>query len=144
MVFSTPHTNDAPRTITRLRDMGVEPYLITATVEVSPSEGETLLANNTSSTSVTVLCATPTSTKTPTPTVTKTPSPSPTPTPPNARITPTGTTCAQFRDGTASDLNAIGYNLRDSGAIGNVFPGVGFYFVSASAGSLTPGNHVAG
>jgi len=29
MVFSTLHTNDAPSTITRLRDMGVEPYLIT-------------------------------------------------------------------------------------------------------------------
>jgi type IV pilus assembly protein PilB len=33
MVFSTLHTNDAPGSITRLRDMGVEPYLITATVE---------------------------------------------------------------------------------------------------------------
>jgi type IV pilus assembly protein PilB len=33
IVFSTLHTNDAPTSITRLRDMGVEPYLITATVE---------------------------------------------------------------------------------------------------------------
>src|SRR5258705_1101818 len=33
MVFSTLHTNDAPGSITRLRDMGVEPFLITATVE---------------------------------------------------------------------------------------------------------------
>jgi type IV pilus assembly protein PilB len=33
MVFSTLHTNDAPATITRLRDMGVEPFLITATLE---------------------------------------------------------------------------------------------------------------
>jgi type IV pilus assembly protein PilB len=33
MVFSTLHTNDAPSSITRLRDMGVEPYLITATLE---------------------------------------------------------------------------------------------------------------
>jgi type IV pilus assembly protein PilB len=33
MVFSTLHTNDAPSTITRLRDMGIEPYLITATLE---------------------------------------------------------------------------------------------------------------
>jgi type IV pilus assembly protein PilB len=33
MVFSTLHTNDAPGAITRLRDMGVEPFLITATVE---------------------------------------------------------------------------------------------------------------
>lgn len=33
LVFSTLHTNDAPSTITRLVDMGVEPYLITATLE---------------------------------------------------------------------------------------------------------------
>jgi len=33
MVFSTLHTNDAPSTISRMRDMGLEPYLITATVE---------------------------------------------------------------------------------------------------------------
>ena len=33
VVFSTLHTNDAPSTITRLIDMGVEPYLITATLE---------------------------------------------------------------------------------------------------------------
>jgi type IV pilus assembly protein PilB len=32
-VFSTLHTNDAPGTITRLRDMGIPPFLITATVE---------------------------------------------------------------------------------------------------------------
>ena len=33
IVFSTLHTNDAPSSITRLRDMGLEPYLITATLE---------------------------------------------------------------------------------------------------------------
>ena len=33
LVFSTLHTNDAPSTITRLRDMGVAPFMITATVE---------------------------------------------------------------------------------------------------------------
>ena len=33
IVFSTLHTNDAPTTITRLIDIGVEPYLITATLE---------------------------------------------------------------------------------------------------------------
>ena len=33
LVFSTLHTNDAPSTITRLRDMGVPPFLITATLE---------------------------------------------------------------------------------------------------------------
>ena len=33
IVFSTLHTNDAPGAVTRLRDMGLEPYLITATVQ---------------------------------------------------------------------------------------------------------------
>lgn len=33
LVFSTLHTNDAPNTITRMRDMGIEPFMITATVE---------------------------------------------------------------------------------------------------------------
>jgi type IV pilus assembly protein PilB len=33
LVFSTLHTNDAPSAITRLRDMGIQPFLITATVE---------------------------------------------------------------------------------------------------------------
>ena len=32
-VFSTLHTNDAPSTVTRLVDMGIEPFLITATLE---------------------------------------------------------------------------------------------------------------
>jgi len=33
LVFSTLHTNDAPGTITRMRDMGIQPFMITATVE---------------------------------------------------------------------------------------------------------------
>jgi type IV pilus assembly protein PilB len=33
LVFSTLHTNDAPSAITRLRDMGIPPFLITATIE---------------------------------------------------------------------------------------------------------------
>jgi len=33
MVFSTLHTNDAPSTVTRLRDMGIPTFLITATIE---------------------------------------------------------------------------------------------------------------
>jgi len=33
LVFSTLHTNDAPSGVTRLIDMGIEPYLITSTVE---------------------------------------------------------------------------------------------------------------
>jgi len=32
-VFSTLHTNDAPSTITRLMEMGIEPFLLTATME---------------------------------------------------------------------------------------------------------------
>jgi type IV pilus assembly protein PilB len=32
-VFSTLHTNDAPSTVTRLIDMGIEPFMITATLE---------------------------------------------------------------------------------------------------------------
>jgi type IV pilus assembly protein PilB len=32
-VFSTLHTNDAPSAVTRMLDMGVEPYLLTSTVE---------------------------------------------------------------------------------------------------------------
>jgi len=34
LVFSTLHTNDAPAAITRLRNMGVEPYLISAAVNL--------------------------------------------------------------------------------------------------------------
>jgi type IV pilus assembly protein PilB len=33
LVFSTLHTNDAPSTITRMIDIGVEPFLMTATLE---------------------------------------------------------------------------------------------------------------
>jgi type IV pilus assembly protein PilB len=33
MVFSTLHTNDAPSTVTRMKDMGIPTFLITATVE---------------------------------------------------------------------------------------------------------------
>jgi type IV pilus assembly protein PilB len=33
LVFSTLHTNDAPATVGRLRDMGIEPFLLTACLE---------------------------------------------------------------------------------------------------------------
>jgi type IV pilus assembly protein PilB len=33
LVFSTLHTNDAPSTVTRLKDMGIPTFLVTATVE---------------------------------------------------------------------------------------------------------------
>ncbi|MDD5455174.1 MAG: ATPase, T2SS/T4P/T4SS family, partial [Candidatus Ratteibacteria bacterium] len=38
LVFSTLHTNDAPSTITRLLDMGVESYLIASTLEAIISQ----------------------------------------------------------------------------------------------------------
>src|SRR6185436_14248314 len=33
LVFSTLHTNDAPGATTRLVDMGVEPYLVSSSIE---------------------------------------------------------------------------------------------------------------
>jgi type IV pilus assembly protein PilB len=33
LVFSTLHTNDAPTAVTRMVDMGIEPYMMTSTVE---------------------------------------------------------------------------------------------------------------
>lgn len=38
LVFSTLHTSDAPGTITRLIDMGVEPFLVTSTLEAILAE----------------------------------------------------------------------------------------------------------
>ena len=38
LVFSTLHTNDAPTAITRLLDLGLEPYLVTATLEAIVSQ----------------------------------------------------------------------------------------------------------
>lgn len=60
----------------------------------------------------------------------------PPPPPPGGNIVPTGTTCQQWRDGTASNLNEILYGLKD-GVINNVAPGIGFYFVRWSGGPLT-------
>ena len=34
LVFSTLHTNDAPGAVTRLVDMGIEPYLVTSSLEL--------------------------------------------------------------------------------------------------------------
>jgi hypothetical protein len=83
----------------------------TAVVHTPESAEETgsELDDNSSTATITVHCAPP-------------------PPPPGGNITPTGTTCQQFRDGTAADLNAILYGLK-SGVINNVAPGIGFYFV---------------
>ena len=37
LVFSTLHTNDAPTALTRLVDMGVEPYLVASSLEAGPN-----------------------------------------------------------------------------------------------------------
>jgi type IV pilus assembly protein PilB len=34
LVFTTLHTNDAPTAVTRLIDMGIEPFLLAATIEI--------------------------------------------------------------------------------------------------------------
>jgi hypothetical protein len=49
-----------------------------------------------------------------------------------SQITPTGTTCEQFRDGTAGTLSILNYNVS-GGTIHNVMPGVFFYWVSVTA-----------
>ena len=47
LVFSTLHTNDAPSAITRLRDMGVEPFLLTSSINaVLAQRLVRLLCNN--------------------------------------------------------------------------------------------------
>ena len=33
LVFSTLHTNDAPGAVTRMLDMGIEPFLVASSVE---------------------------------------------------------------------------------------------------------------
>jgi hypothetical protein len=55
-----------------------------------------------------------------------------------SQITPTGTTCTQFRDGTAQTLSSLEYSLKN-GVIQQVDPGVFFYWVKVTvpAGSNT-------
>ncbi|MGH2490415.1 MAG: DUF11 domain-containing protein [Candidatus Limnocylindria bacterium] len=79
-------------------------------------ETETEQLDNSSTATITVECAPPP--------------------PPSSKITPTGTTCEQFRDGTATDLNAILYGVRANGTIGNVAPGIAFYFVAWNGGTI--------
>ncbi len=56
-----------------------------------------------------------------------------------SQITPTGTTCAQFRDGTAATLDHLNYSVVNGKIKNNVTPGVFFYWVevTAPAGSNT-------
>ena len=86
---------------------------------------------------------TATATFTPTPTATATATSTPTPTPSAtpiqvSKITPTGTTCTQFKNGTAQTLSSVNYSVSN-GVIHNVNPGVFFYWVRVTvpAGSNT-------
>jgi hypothetical protein len=52
--------------------------------------------------------------------------------PPVSQITPTATTCAQFKAGTAGTLSRVDYSVRN-GNISQVSPGVFFYWVTVTA-----------
>jgi len=56
-----------------------------------------------------------------------------------SKITPTGTTCTQFRDGTAATLGFLNYSVAGGKVKNNVTPGVFFYFVSVT---VPAGNNV--
>jgi hypothetical protein len=48
-----------------------------------------------------------------------------------SKITPTGTTCTQFKNGTADTLSSLGYSVKN-GQINQVSPGVFFYWVKVT------------
>ena len=56
-----------------------------------------------------------------------------------SQITPTGTTCSQFRDGTAATLSNLNYSVSGGKIKNNVTPGVFFYWVSVT---VPAGNNV--
>jgi len=49
-----------------------------------------------------------------------------------SKITPTGTTCTQFRNGTAETLLNLNYSVSGGKIKNNVTPGVFFYWVSVT------------
>jgi hypothetical protein len=49
-----------------------------------------------------------------------------------SKITPTGTTCSQFRNGTADTLSNLNYSVAGGKVKNNVTPGVFFYWVSVT------------
>jgi hypothetical protein len=49
-----------------------------------------------------------------------------------SKITPTGTTCSQFRDGTAATLSSLNYSVSNGKISQNVTPGVFFYWVKVT------------
>lgn len=56
-----------------------------------------------------------------------------------SQITPTGTTCNQFRNGTADTLSNLNYSVNNGKIKNNVTPGVFFYWVSVT---VPAGNNV--
>jgi hypothetical protein len=112
----------------------------TATATFTPTATATFTPTATATSTPT---ATATFTPTPTATATSTPSATPTPTPTPSghvsQITPTGTTCSQFANGTAQTLANLNYSVSGGKIAQNVTPGVFFYWVkvTASAGSNT-------
>jgi hypothetical protein len=49
-----------------------------------------------------------------------------------SQITPTGTTCSQFKNGTAETLLNLNYSVNNGKIKNNVTPGVFFYWVSVT------------
>jgi hypothetical protein len=111
-IFSAPATTTRTITVSRTTtDADCPSITNTATVhspEIAEETG-TELDDNSSTATINVHCAPP-------------------PPPPGGNITPTGTTCEQFRDGTNANLDQLLYGLK-SGVINSVAPGIGFYFV---------------
>ena len=56
-----------------------------------------------------------------------------------SQITPTGTTCNEFRNGTAETLSNLNYSVGGGKVKNNVTPGVFFYWVSVT---VPAGNNV--
>jgi hypothetical protein len=56
-----------------------------------------------------------------------------------SQITPTGTTCSQFANGTAATLGNLNYSVAGGKIKNNVTPGVFFYWVAVTASA---GNNV--
>ena len=118
----------------------------TATATFTPTPTATFTPTATATftpTATATFTPTATATFTPTPTPTSTPTPPPSATPfgtPNSKITPTGTTCNEFKNGTAETLASLSYSVSN-GKIGqNVTPGVFFYWVKVTV--PTAGNNV--
>jgi hypothetical protein len=100
----------------------------TATFTPTPTATATFTPTPTATATFT---PTPTATATATSTPTPTPTPSPTPSVQVSQLTPTGTTCTEFRNGTAETLSSVNYSVKN-GVISQVAPGVFFYWVKVT------------